>query len=132
MTQAQLLTAINTSNAGGLPAGMQAAVITGGRLVLESVNADTQITINSSSPLMLAELGISTGTVDPTNLLTQGAVGTNQTLTIKISNDTASFAQLSVQFGNGGAKRFDEWLNCKPRWRARGRHRECHGSEQAT
>ena len=49
MTQAQLLTAINTSNAGGLPAGMQAAVITGGRLVLESVDADTQIDITSSS-----------------------------------------------------------------------------------
>ncbi len=75
MTQAQLLTAINTSNAGGLPAGMQAAVITGGHLVLESVDADTAITINSSSPLMLAELGLSTGTVDPTNLLTQSAVG---------------------------------------------------------
>ncbi len=103
MTQAQLLTAINTSNAGGLPAGMKPAVITGGHLVLESVNADTQIAINSSSPLMLAELGISTGTVDPTNLITQGAVGTNQTLTIQVSNDTTSFAQLSIQFGNGGA-----------------------------
>ena len=102
MTQAQLLTAINTSNAGGLPAGMKATIVTGGRLVLESVDADTQITINSSSPLMLAELGISTGTVDPTNLLTQGAVGTNQTLTVQISNDTTSFAQLSIQFGNGG------------------------------
>ena len=103
MTQAQLLTAINTTNAGGLPAGMQAAVITGGHLVLQSVDADTQIAINSSSPLMLAELGISTGTVDPTNLITQGAVGTNQTLTIQISNDTTSFAQLSIQFGNGGS-----------------------------
>jgi flagellar hook protein FlgE len=103
MTQAQLLTAINTSNAGGLPAGMQAAVITGGNLVLESTDADTQIAINSSSSLMLAELGISTGTVDPTNLLTQSAVGIGQNLTIQISNDTTSFATLNIQFGNGGA-----------------------------
>ena len=103
MTQAQLLTAINTSNAGGLPAGMKAAVITGGHLVLESVDADTQIVLNSSSPLMLAELGLSTGTVDPTNLLTQSAVGTNQTLTVQVSNDTTSFTMLNIQFGNGGA-----------------------------
>jgi len=104
MTQAQLLNAINTSNAGGLPAGMQAAVITGGRLVLESTNADTQITINSSSSLMLAELGISTGTVDPTNLLTQSAVGSGQNLTVQISNDTTSFATLNVLFGNGAGQ----------------------------
>jgi len=71
--------------------------------VLESVDADTQITINSSSPLMLAELGISTGAVDPTNLLTQSAVGNGQTLTVQISNDTTSFATLSIQFGNGGS-----------------------------
>src|SRR5947209_5457407 len=103
MTQAALLTAINTSNAGGLPAGMKPAVITGGHLVLENTDADTQITINSSSPLMLAELGISTGTVDPTNLLTQSAVGNNQTLTVQISNDTTSFATLNIQFGNGGS-----------------------------
>jgi flagellar hook protein FlgE len=104
MTQAQLLTAINTSNAGGVPVGMKPAVITGGHLVLESVNADTQITINSSSSLMLAELGISTGAVDPTNLLTQSAVGSGQNLTIQISNDTTSFATLNVQFGNGAGQ----------------------------
>jgi len=38
-----------SANAGGLPAGMKPAVITGGHLVLESVDADTAITINSSS-----------------------------------------------------------------------------------
>ena len=103
MTQAQLLNAINTSNAGGLPTGMKAAVISGGHLVLESVDADTQITINSSSSLMLAELGISTGTVDPTNLLTQSAVGSGQNLTVQISNDTTSFTMLNIQFGNGGS-----------------------------
>ncbi len=48
MTQAQLLTAINTSNAGGLPTGMKAAVITGGNLMLESADADTQIVLASS------------------------------------------------------------------------------------
>src|SRR6185503_18917906 len=41
MTQAQLLNAINTSNAGGLPAGMKPAVINAtGHLVLESTDAD--------------------------------------------------------------------------------------------
>ena len=104
MTQAQLLNAINTANAGGVPAGMKPAVITGGHLVLESVDADTQITINSSSPLMLAELGLSTGTVDPTNLLTQSAAGAGQTMTVQISNDTTSFATLTVAFGNGGGQ----------------------------
>ena len=104
MTQAQLLNAINTSNAGGVPAGMKPAVITAGHLVLESVNADTQIQISSSSPLMLAELGISTGTVDPTNLLTQSAAGAGQTMTVQISNDTTSFATLTVTFGNGGGQ----------------------------
>jgi flagellar hook protein FlgE len=83
---------------------MKPAVITGGHLVLESVDADTAITINSSSPLMLAELGISTGTVDPTNLLTQSAAGSGQTLTVQISNDTTSFAMLTVTFGNGGGQ----------------------------
>jgi len=104
MTQAQLLNAINTSNAGGLPAGMKAAVTTGGHLVLESVDADTQIDINSSSPLMLAELGISTGTVDPTNLLTQSAAGSGQTMTIQVSNDVTSFATLTIAFGNAGGQ----------------------------
>ncbi len=104
MTQAQLLNAINTANAGGVPAGMKPAIITGGHLVLESVDADTQITINSSSPLMLAELGLSTGTVDPTNLLTQSAAGAGQTMTVQISNDTTSFATLTVAFGNGGGQ----------------------------
>src|SRR2546421_2105342 len=104
MTQAQLLNAINTSNAGGVPAGMKPAVITAGHLLLESVNADTQIQISSSSPLMLAELGISTGTVDPTNLLTQSAAGAGQTMTVQISNDTTSFATLTVTFGNGGGQ----------------------------
>jgi flagellar hook protein FlgE len=104
MSPATLVTTINTSNAGGLPAGMKPAVLSGGHLVLESVDADTQIVVNSSSPLMLAELGISTGTVDPTNLLTQSAVGTNQTLTVQISNDTSSFAMLNIQFGTGGGQ----------------------------
>jgi flagellar hook protein FlgE len=104
MTQAQLLTAINTSNAGGLPTGMKAAVITGGHLVLESTNADTQIVLASTDTAMMGELGISAGTVDPTNLLTQSAVGNNQTLTVQVSNDTTSFATLNIQFGNGGTK----------------------------
>ncbi len=104
MTQAQLLTAINTSNAGGLPAGMQAAVITGGRLVLESVDAETQIDITSSSPLALAELGLQVGTIEPTNLLTQSAAQSGQTLTIQVSNDTTTYAMKTITFGTGGSQ----------------------------
>jgi flagellar hook protein FlgE len=99
MTQAQVLTAINTSNAGSLPAGMKAAVIDGtGHLVLESTDADTQITIAGSAPATLTELGLSVGTVDPTNLLTQSAAGAGQTMTIKIGTSNPT---LTVTFGNG-------------------------------
>ena len=101
MTQAQLLNAINTSNAGGLPAGMKPAVINpSGHLVLESADADTQIAISGSSPALLAELGIGVGNTDPTNLLTQSAAAQGQTMVIQVGANPA----LTVTFGTGASE----------------------------
>ncbi len=54
-------------------------------LVLTSSNATSALTIGgASTPALLTVLGLSNGTTQPTNLLTQGAAGTGQTLTITI------------------------------------------------
>jgi flagellar hook protein FlgE len=101
MTPAQVLTAINTSNAGGLPAGMLAAVLDpGSHLQLESANADTDIVIGGSSASLLAELGIPVGTVKPTNLLTQGIVSAGQNLTITFGSNPP----FTVAFGTLGSE----------------------------
>jgi flagellar hook protein FlgE len=101
MTPAQVLTAINTSNAGGLPVGMQAAIQnSSGDLVLKSADADTDLVIGGSSSSTLAELGISVGTVKPTNLLTQNTVSQGQILTVQFGSAVAQ----SITFGtNNGA-----------------------------
>jgi flagellar hook protein FlgE len=100
MTPAQVANAINTSNAGGLPAGLQGAVIdSAGHLELTSVNADTTIVIGGTGTAVLAELGLTTGTINPTNLLTQSAVASGQTLQIQIG---ASVTTLT--FGTAGAE----------------------------
>jgi flagellar hook protein FlgE len=97
MTPAQVLSAINTSNAGGLPVGMQAATLdAGGHLVLRSTNADTEITIAGTGTDVLDELGLTTGTVEPTNLLTQSAVGLGDQLIIDIGGSVTTFT-----FGTG-------------------------------
>src|SRR5258708_14109634 len=89
MTPAQVLNAINTSNAGGLPAGMQAATQdSSGNLVLKSADADTPLQITGGAPsTMMAELGLSNGTVQPTNLLTQNTVSQGQTLPIQFGTN---------------------------------------------
>ena len=101
MTPAQVLTAINTSNAGGLPTGMQATTQdAGGKLVLTSTNADTDIVIGGSVTALMAELGLAVGTVTPTNLLTQNIVSAGQTLTVQFG----AAAPQTITFGtNGGA-----------------------------
>ena len=97
MTPAQVANAINTSNAGGLPAGLQGAVIDpSGNLELTSVNADTTIVIGGTGTAVLAELGLTTGTINPTNLLTQSAVGAGQTLEIDIGGSVTT-----LTFGTG-------------------------------
>lgn len=95
--------AINTAMAGAPPGTAQVTAALNGsnQLVLTSADADTAITVGSgSTPGLLTELGLSTGTTDPTNLLTQipPAVSAGQTLTIGLG---APGTSLTVVFGNG-------------------------------
>jgi flagellar hook protein FlgE len=113
MTPAQVANAINTSNAGGLPVGLQGAVITpGGELELTSVNADTTIVIGGTGTAVLAELGLNAGTINPTNLLTQSAVGPGDelefdiggsitTLTFGTGADISTLAELNTALTSG-------------------------------
>jgi flagellar hook protein FlgE len=113
MTPAQVLNAINTSNAGGLPVGMQAATQNpSGDLVLKSTDADTNLVIGGSASSMLAELGISLGTVKPTNLLTQNIVSQGQTLTIQFGPAVAQSITFGTNNGLGEVSTIAE-LNTK-------------------
>jgi flagellar hook protein FlgE len=77
---------------------MQAATLdVSNHLVLQSLDADTAIDIGSSSASLLSELGLSVGTVDPTNLLTQSAAAQGQTMTITIGANPP----LTITFGTG-------------------------------
>ncbi len=68
------------------------------KLVLTSTDALTNIAIGSGSTLaLLGELGLSAGTTNATNLLTQSAASTGQTLTFTVGSN----APLSVVFGTG-------------------------------
>jgi flagellar hook protein FlgE len=100
MTPAQVATAIETSNAGGLPPGLASAVInSSGNLVLTSTNADTDIDIGGTGTAVLAELGLTPGTTDPTNLLTQSAVAQGQEMEFDIGGSVTT-----LTFGSGGGE----------------------------
>lgn len=95
--------AINTAMAGAPPgtALVSASLNGSNQLELTSADADTAITIGGgSTPGLLTELGLSTGTTDPTNLLTQvpPAATAGQTLTIGLG---APGTSLTVVFGTG-------------------------------
>jgi flagellar hook protein FlgE len=77
--------------------GVNAAIV-GGNLVLTSVDASTNITIGAASTLpTLAEFGMSVGTTNATNLLTQGVAANLQTLDFTVGANPT----LSVLFGPG-------------------------------
>jgi flagellar hook protein FlgE len=81
------------------PPGLQAATLdASNHLVLKSTDAYTAVVIGGSNPSLLDELGISVGTVNPTNLLTQSAAAAGQTLTIQVGANPP----LTVTFGTGG------------------------------
>ena len=85
-------TAINAAVGTGVTAS-----IVGNKLVLTSDDAKTKIPIdNTSSLATLDELGLTVGTTNPTNLITQGAVGPSN-MTIKVG----SSATLTLTFGVG-------------------------------
>jgi flagellar hook protein FlgE len=94
------LAANRVATVGTPPPGLQPAILNGNRIELESNDADTAITIAGSAPAVLTELGLSVGTVNPTNLLTQSAAAATQTLTIKVGANPT----LTVTFGTGGAE----------------------------
>lgn len=78
--------------------GVGAALNGSNQLVLTGVDADTGVDIGAgTSAGILAELGLSVGTANPTNLLTQGAVTAGQTLTVQVG----ASAMLTVTFGTG-------------------------------
>src|ERR1051325_32565 len=64
-------------------------------LVLQSTSSDTAIDITSTSPDLMTELGLSVGTTDATNLLTQSAVAQGQTMTITVGANPP----LTITFG---------------------------------
>jgi flagellar hook protein FlgE len=69
-----------------------------GNLVLTSADAKTNITIGGGSTLLLLnELGLSAGTTNATNLLTQSAAAAGQTMTLTIGANPS----LTLTFGAG-------------------------------
>ncbi len=97
MTPAQVVNAINTA----APPGVTASLSTtpANHLVLTSANADTAVTIAGSATALFTELGVSAGTTNPTNLLTQSAVAAGQTLVVKIGANTTT-----ITFGSGAGQ----------------------------
>ena len=81
MTPAQVDTAIDAA----MNPSVTSALVSG-RLQLVSLNADTAINIGGTPPpALMTEIGLTIANNPPTNLITQGAVAQNQTLTITIS-----------------------------------------------
>jgi flagellar hook protein FlgE len=81
--------------------GVTASVDSTGKLVLTSADADTNITIGGTSTLsLLGELGLSAGTTNATNLLTQSAAAAGQTMTFTIGANPP----LTITFGTGAGQ----------------------------
>jgi flagellar hook protein FlgE len=88
-------TILQKINAQTSTTGVSAALNASNDLVLTSANATTNISTAGSSAAILTELGVGAG-ANATNLLTQGAVTSGQTLTmtVGVSNPT-----LTITFG---------------------------------
>jgi flagellar hook protein FlgE len=81
--------------------GVDASLSAGNQLRLTSNSADTNVAIGGASTMaLLVELGLSVGTTNATNLLTQSAVAAGETLTFKIGVNPT----LTVTFGVGGGQ----------------------------
>src|SRR4051812_7954441 len=89
------------SSVGTVPPGTLAATLDGSNhLVLESSSADNAIDIASTSPSLLAELGLSVGTTQPTNLLPKSAAAKAQ----KMIAPFGANPPLNVTFGTGAGE----------------------------
>jgi flagellar hook protein FlgE len=95
-TPAQVFAKINLAG----PVGVIASLDASNHLVLTSANADTAVTVAGVSVPLLTELGLSVGTTNPTNLLTQSAVAPGDTLIVTIGANPAT----TITFGNGGGQ----------------------------
>ena len=93
MTPTQVKNAINAA----APPGVAATLDGTNHLILTSADAKTAITVSGSTPALLTELGLSAGTTNPTNLLTQSAVAAGQTMKITIGSNPP----LTINFGVG-------------------------------
>lgn len=81
--------------------GITASLNGSNRLVLTSANADTNIAIGGTSTLsLLGELGLTVGTTNANNLLTQNAVGAGQTMVVQVGGNPS----LTITFGTGGGQ----------------------------
>jgi flagellar hook protein FlgE len=82
----------------GSAAGVVASDDGAGHIILTGPDSATQTVIGgASSASVLNELGMSAGTTDPVNLVTQGAVANGQTLTVQFG----SAAPQTITFGAG-------------------------------
>jgi flagellar hook protein FlgE len=99
-TPAQIEATIDAALAGAPAIPIDASIVSG-RLVLTSTGpnaADTNITIGGTPPAqLLTELGLSIGTTNATNLLTQSMVSQGQTLDITIGGNPT----YTITFGTG-------------------------------
>ncbi len=92
---------VNDINSQSTTTAVSASLDSSGHLVLTGTDASTAITVgNTSTASLLTELGLSAGTSNPTNLITQGAVTSGQTLTIQVGTNPA----LTVTFGTGSGQ----------------------------
>lgn len=92
---AAVLAAINAQSG---TTGVTAALDGSDQLVFTGVDAETNITVGTGSTLaLLGELGLSAGTTNATNLLTQSAAAQGQTLSFTIGANPP----LTITFGTG-------------------------------
>jgi flagellar hook protein FlgE len=81
--------------------GVDASLNASNHLVLTSNSADTAVAIENGSTIsLLTTLGLSVGTTNPTNLLTQYAVSSGQNLVIKFGGNAAT----TITFGTGAGQ----------------------------
>jgi flagellar hook protein FlgE len=72
-----------------------------GHLTLTGPDAKTQLTVGAgTTPALLTEFGVSAGSTNPTNLLTQGVVLNGQTLTLSVNGGPTQ----TITFGSGNVE----------------------------
>jgi flagellar hook protein FlgE len=104
-----LATIMSKINAQSATTKVTATASAANHLVLTSADADSPVTIGGTTTFgLLGELGVSIGTQNPTNLLTQSAVAAGQTMTITIApNDPTSPTPpttTTITFGTGAGQ----------------------------